>query len=70
MNPSVKTTHVIPRHLPPARLASVSTLLLCPFCMATIGAYKTLAERTRIEAKHVCSDRVAVGSPAVSIPFN
>jgi hypothetical protein len=70
MNPSVKTTHVIPRHLPPVRLASVSTLLVCPFCMVTIGAYKSPAERTRLERKHFCSDKVAVGSPAVSIPFN
>jgi hypothetical protein len=70
MSPSVKTTHVIPRQLPPVRLASVSTLLVCPFCMTTIGAYKTLAERTRIEAKHFCSDKVVVGKPAVSIPFN
>ncbi len=70
MNPSVKTTHVIPRQLPPVRLATVSTLLRCPFCMATIGAYKTPAERTRLEAKHVCIDKVVVGKPAVSIPFN
>jgi hypothetical protein len=70
MNPSVKTTHVIPRQLPPVRLASVSTLLRCPFCMSTIGAYKTQADRTRLEAKHFCTDKVAVGSPAVSIPFN
>jgi hypothetical protein len=38
--------------------------------MTTIGAYKTPAERLRIEAKHICSDRVVVGRPAVSIPFN
>ncbi len=70
MNPSVKTTHVIPRQLPPARLATVSTFLRCPFCMTTIGAYKTPAERIRLEAKHVCSDRLVVGMPAASIPFN
>jgi hypothetical protein len=38
--------------------------------MTTIGAYKTPADRLRLEAKHVCTDKVAVGSPAVSIPFN
>ena len=70
MNPSVKTTHVIPRQLPPVRLASVSTLLVCPFCMTTIGAYKNAAERVRLEAKHTCSDRVVVGKPAATIPFN
>lgn len=70
MHPSVKTTHVIPRQLPPVRLATVSTLLRCPFCMSMIGAYKTPAERLRLEAKHVCSDRAVVGRPAVSIPFN
>ena len=41
MNPSVKTTHVIPRQLPPVRLAEIFTLLVCKFCMTTIGAYKT-----------------------------
>jgi hypothetical protein len=70
MNPSVKTTHVIPRQLPPVRLATVSTTLVCPFCMITIGAYKNPAERMRLEAKHLCSDRVVVGKPAVSMPFN
>jgi len=70
MNPSVKTTHVIPRQLPPVRLASVSTLLVCPFCMTTIGAYKTPADRQRLERKHFCSDKAVVGKPAVSIPFN
>jgi hypothetical protein len=38
--------------------------------MTTIGAYKTPADRLRLEAKHFCTDKVAVGSPAVSIPFN
>jgi len=70
MNPSVKTTHVIPRQLPPVRLASVSTLVVCPFCMTTIGAYKTTAERMRLEAKHTCSDKGVVGKPAATIPFN
>jgi hypothetical protein len=70
MNPSVKTTHVIPRQLPPVRLASVSTLLVCKFCMTTIGAYKSPADRLRLEAKHFCTDKLAVGSPAVAIPFN
>lgn len=70
MNPTVKTTHVIPRQLPPVRLATISTLLRCPFCMCMIGAYKTPTERIRLEAKHVCSDRAVVGMPAASIPFN
>lgn len=70
MNPSVKTTHVIPRHLPPVRLASVSTLLVCRYCMSTIGAYKTEADRTRIETMHVCPEKLGLGKPAVSIPYN
>ncbi len=70
MNPTVKTTHVIPRQLPPVRLATISTLLRCPFCMTTIGAYKTPAERVRLEAKHFCSDRAVVGLPSAAIPFN
>ncbi len=70
MNPSVKTTHVIPTQLPPVRLASVSTLLVCRFCMTTVGAYKTPAERLRLEARHICNEKVVVGKPAVSIPFN
>jgi len=70
MNPSVKTTHVIPSQLPPVRLATVSTLLRCQFCMTTIGAYKTPAERLRLEARHLCSDRAVVGLPSASLPFN
>jgi hypothetical protein len=38
--------------------------------MTTIGAYKTPAERLRLETKHICNDKVVVGKPAVSIPFN
>ncbi|MGA8110887.1 MAG: hypothetical protein WB974_15740 [Acidobacteriaceae bacterium] len=70
MNPSVKTTHVIPQQLPPVRVGNLSTLLLCPFCMTTIGGYKTPAERRLLEAKHLCNDKLAAGRPAVSIPFN
>jgi hypothetical protein len=70
MNPSVKTTHVIPSHLPPVRVGNVSTLLVCPFCMTTIGGYKTPMERRRLEAKHLCNEKLVVGRPAVSIPFN
>jgi hypothetical protein len=70
MNPSVKTTHVIPKELPPVRLAKVSTLLVCSYCMSTIGAYNTSAERTRIESMHVCPEKLGMHKPAVGIPFN
>jgi len=70
MNPSVKTTHVIPTHLPPVRLASVSTLLVCRYCMTTIGAYSTLAERTRVESMHVCPEKLGLAKPSVAIPYN
>jgi len=70
MNPSVKTTHVIPQQLPPVRVGNVSTLLVCQFCMRTIGGYKTPAERQRLEARHRCNEKLAVGRPAVSIPYN
>ncbi|HEX4064687.1 MAG TPA: hypothetical protein VHZ09_01595 [Acidobacteriaceae bacterium] len=70
MNPSVKTTHVIPQHLPPVRMGTVSTLLVCPFCMTTIGGYKTPADRRRLEAKHLCNEKLVLGRPAASIPFN
>lgn len=71
MNPSVKTTHVIPSHLPPVRVVGkVSTLLVCRFCMGTIGGYHTPAERLRLEAKHLCPEKMALGRPAASIPFN
>jgi hypothetical protein len=70
MNPSVKTTHVIPRHLPPVRLENVSTLLVCRYCMCTIGAYKNAADRARIESKHVCSEKLGLHKPAVCIPYN
>lgn len=70
MNPSVKTTHVIPRHLPAARPGRVSTLLVCRYCMSTIGAYTTASDRTRIESMHVCPEKLGLGKPAVSIPYN
>lgn len=70
MNPSVKTTHVVPRELPPVRMASVSTMLVCRYCMSTIGAYSTATERTRIEKMHVCAEKLGLGKPAVAIPYN
>ena len=70
MNPSVKTTHVIPRHLPPVRVERVSTLLVCRYCMSTIGAYKTTVERARIEARHVCAEKLGLHKPAVGLPYN
>lgn len=70
MIPSVKTTHVIPRQLPPVRVGNVTTMLVCRFCMSTIGAYKTPAERLRLEARHLCPEKVILGKPAASIPFN
>lgn len=70
MNPSVKTTHVIPRNLPPVRMASVSTMLVCRYCMSTIGAYRTPADRARIEAMHVCPEKLGLERPSVAIPFN
>lgn len=70
MNPSVKTTHVIPHQLPPVRTSRISTLLVCRYCMSTIGAYATLAERTRIEGKHICAEKLGLRKPAASVPFN
>jgi hypothetical protein len=70
MNPSIKTTHVIPSQLPPVRLDNVSTLLVCRYCMGTIGAYKTAAERARIETRHVCAEKLGLHKPAVGLPYN
>ncbi len=70
MNPSVKTTHVIPAQLPPVRAGKLATLLVCRFCMSTLGGYSTTAEKLRIEKKHVCPEQLALGRPAASIPFN
>lgn len=70
MNPSVKTTHVVPRQLPPVRLGKMSTLLVCRYCMTTIGAYQNPAERLRMEAKHICAEKLGLHKPAVSVPFN
>jgi hypothetical protein len=38
--------------------------------MSTIGGYKTPAERNRLEAKHLCSEKLAVERPAVAVPYN
>ncbi len=70
MNPSVKTTHVIPRQLPPARSGKVSTLLVCRFCMTTIGGYTSPGERLRLETRHICPEKLGLNKPAVSVPFN
>lgn len=70
MNPSVKTTHVIPRHLPPVRLGKASTLLVCRFCMSPIGVYQNAAEKVRMEARHICAEKLGLHKPAVSVPFN
>lgn len=70
MNPSVKTTHVIPSQLPPVRAGKISTMLVCPFCMSTIGGYSTTAERLMIEKKHLCQEQLILGKPAASVPFS
>jgi hypothetical protein len=70
MHTSVKTTHVIPSALPPVRAGKVATLLICPYCVTAIGAYSSMAEKLRIEKRHVCPDQVALGRPAASVPFN
>ena len=69
MNPSLKTTHVIPRHMPPVR-ASIATMLVCRYCMSAIGAYTTPMDRARIEALHTCPEKLCLGKPAVSVPYN
>jgi hypothetical protein len=38
--------------------------------MSTVGAYATMAEKLRIEKKHVCSEQMTLGKPAASVPFN
>ncbi len=70
MLPSVKTTHVIPTQLPPVRAGKLATLLVCRYCMTTLGAYSTTEEKLRIEKKHVCPEQLALGKPAASVPFN
>lgn len=70
MNASVKTTHVIPSALPPVRAGKLATMLVCQYCMSTLGAYSTTAEKLRIEKKHVCPEQPLLGKPAASVPFN
>lgn len=70
MNPAVKTTHVVPKQLPPVRLGKLSSFLVCRYCMTTIGAYATPAQRLSLEKKHLCPEKMALGKPAASVPFN
>ena len=70
MNTAVKTTHVVPRRLPPVRLGELSTFLVCRYCMCTIGAYSTPAQRLRLEKKHLCPEKLSLAKPAASLPFN
>jgi hypothetical protein len=70
MLPSVKTTHVIPSQLPPVRTGKLATLLVCRYCMSSIGVYSTTEQRLRLEKNHVCPEQMALSKPAASVPFS
>jgi hypothetical protein len=38
--------------------------------MSPIGVYQNAAEKVRLEAKHICAEKLGLHKPAVSVPFN
>lgn len=69
MLPAITTTHAIPRQIPPARMASRSTVV-CQYCFETLGSASQIAERQALEAKHKCREKLLAEQPAISIPFS
>ena len=70
MIPSVKTTHARPAHLPPARIVVEASVLVCPHCMHAIGSFKNYRERSTLELKHICPEKLVSRAPSVGVPYS
>lgn len=42
----------------------------CVHCFHVIGTPRTRRERSRLETKHVCEEKLQSKKPAVSVPYN
>jgi hypothetical protein len=44
--------------------------VICVHCFHTIGSPRNARERARMEAKHVCEEKLQSKKPSVSVPYN
>jgi hypothetical protein len=67
---AVKTTHAVPERLPALQLVKKSNTLTCGYCAQPVGSYSTQAERTLLEVRHICKEKLQAATPLVAVPFN
>ena len=67
---AITTTHAIPQRLPSARIAVRTMLIVCPYCLQTLGSSPDMVERKSIEGNHKCGEKLQAKQPAISIPFS
>jgi hypothetical protein len=66
----ITTTHAIPQQLPSARAALRTVVVVCPYCLESLGSVSPLEDRKSIEAKHKCREKLLARQPAISVPFS
>jgi hypothetical protein len=67
---AITTTHAIPKRLPSVRISIRTALIVCPYCLESLGASLDSAERKSIEDGHKCLEKAAAKRPAISLPFS
>jgi hypothetical protein len=67
---AITTTHAIPKKLPSAHITVRTTVIVCPYCLETLGSSLNMAERQSIEGSHKCREKLLARQPAISIPFS
>ena len=67
---SITTTHAIPKRLPSAHIHVRTTVIVCPYCLETLGSSLGLVERQSIEGSHKCREKLLARQPAISVPFS
>ncbi|HEX3472086.1 MAG TPA: hypothetical protein VHT28_12965 [Silvibacterium sp.] len=67
---AITTTHAVPQHLPSVRTSVRPTLIVCRYCLQTLGSSPDPVERKSIEASHKCGEKLQAKQPAASIPFS
>jgi hypothetical protein len=68
---AITTTHAIPQKLLPARIHVVhARVTICHHCFQVLGSAKTSAERQKLEAEHICKEKLNDLKPAAAIPFS
>jgi hypothetical protein len=68
---TVTTTHAIPQKLLPARVKTTRVrLTICHHCFQVLGTTQNAAEIRKLEAAHVCKEKLIDQQPAAALPFN